>query len=176
MLSGSGSELIAAKLSAENGVPKISCAQGGTKANPESKFRYSTIIRRVGGGLGTGSTPAVCDQFATLLETRAEGDLVYQFGRFKVEVREQAGNFTTKLIEGIAPGTLLGHLRTGQPLLDAAEARARMAEADISKPGLHLVSPPVVSHTEVKAGGQFLSAEVAHGLTGRLANEAKTVG
>jgi len=154
----------------------VSCVGGGTKANPESEFRYSTIIRRVGGGLGTGSTPAVCNQFATLLETRAEGDLLYQFGRFKVEVRQQQERFTTKLIEGIAPGTLLGHLRTGQPLLEATEALAKMAEAGGSKPGLYLVSPPVVSHTEVKAGGQFLSAEVAHGLTGRLVNEAKTVG
>jgi hypothetical protein len=154
----------------------VSCAQGGTRANPESKFRYSTIIRRVGGGLGTGSTPAVCDQFATLLETRAEGDLLYQFGRFKVEVRQQEEKFTTKLIEGIAPGTLLGHLRTGQPFQDAAEARAKRAEAGVSKPALYLVSPPVVSHTEVKAGAQFLSAEVAHGLTGRLVNEAKTSG
>src|SRR5688572_30221677 len=67
----------------------VSCARSGTRANPESKFRYSSIIRRVGGGLGTGSTPAVCDQFATLLETRAEGDFLYQFGRFKVEVRQQ---------------------------------------------------------------------------------------
>ena len=154
----------------------VSCAGGDTKANPESKFRYSTIIRRVGGGLGTGSTPTVCDQLATLLETRAEGDLLYQFGRFKVEVRQQDEKLTTKLIEGIAPGTLLGHLRTGQPMRDAAEARAKMAEAGSSKPALYLVSPPVVSHTEVKAGGQFLSAEVAHGLTGRLMNEAKTVG
>jgi len=81
-----------------------------------------------------------------------------------------------KLIEGIAPGTLLGHLRTGQPLLDAAEARAKLAEAGGSKPALYLVSPPVVSHTEVKAGGEFLSAEVAHGLTGRLVNDAKTAG
>ncbi len=154
----------------------VSCSGGGTKANPESQFRYSTIIRRVGGGLGTGSTPAACDQFATLLETRAEGDLLYQFGRFKVEVRQQGEKLTTKLIEGVAPGTLLGHLRTGQPLQDAAEARAKMAEAGVSKPALYLVSPPVVSHTEVKAGGQFLSAEVAHGLTGRLVNEAKTAG
>lgn len=154
----------------------VSCAQGGTKANPESQFRYSTIIRRVGGGLGTGSTPVVCDQFATLLETRAESDRLYQFGRFKVEVRQQGEQLTTKLIEGIAPGTLLGHLRTGQPLRDATEARAKMAEAGVSKPALYLVSPPVVSHTEVKAGGQFLSAEVAHGLTGKLVNEAKTVG
>ena len=69
----------------------VSCARGGTKANPESAFRYSTIIRRVGGGIGTGSTPAVCDQFATLLETRAEGDLLYQFGRFKVGVRTAGG-------------------------------------------------------------------------------------
>ena len=154
----------------------VSCVRGGTKANPESEFRYSTIIRRVGGGLGTGSTPTVCDQFATLLETRAEADLLYQFGRFKVEVRQQEEKFTTKLIEGIAPGTLLGHLRTGQPLQDAAEARAKMAEAGVSKPALYLVSPPVVSHTEVKAGGEFLSAEVAHGLTGRLVNDAKTAG
>jgi hypothetical protein len=154
----------------------VSCSGGGTKASPESQFRYSTIIRRVGGGLGTGSTPVACDQFATLLETRAEGDLLYQFGRFKVEVRQQGEKFTTKLIEGIAPGTLLGHLRTGQPLQDAAEARAKMAEAGGNKPALYLVSPPVVSHTEVKAGEQFLSAEVAHGLTGKLVNEAKTAG
>jgi hypothetical protein len=154
----------------------VSCARRGTRANPESEFRYSTIIRRVGGGLGTGSTPAACDQFATLLETRADGDFLYQFGRFKVEVRQQGEKFTTKLIEGLAPGTLLGHLRTGQPLQDAAEARPKMAEAGGSKPALYLVSPPVVSHTEVKAGQQFLSAEVAHGLTGKLVNEAKTVG
>ena len=154
----------------------VSCARSGTRANPESQFRYSTIIRRVGGGLGTGSTPAVCDQFATLLETRAEGDFLYQFGRFKVEVRQQGEMLTTKLIEGIAPGTLLGHLRTGQPLQDAAEARAKMAEAGVSKPALYLVSPPVVSLTEVKTGGQFLSAEVAHGLTGKLVNDAKTSG
>jgi hypothetical protein len=154
----------------------VSCARSGTRANPESKFRYSTIIRRVGGGLGTGSTPAVCDQFATLLETRAEGDFLYQFGRFKIEVRQQQEKFTTKLIEGIAPGTLLGHLRTGQPLQDAAEAQPKRAEAGVSKPALYLVSPPVVSHTEVKAGEQFLSAEVAHGLTGRLVNDAMTKG
>ncbi len=154
----------------------VSCAQGGTKASQDSKFRYSTIIRRVGGGLGTGSTPAVCDQYATLLETRAEGDFLYQFGRFKVEVRQQEQKLATKLFEGIAPGTLLGHLRTGRPLQDAAEARAQMAEAGVSKPALYLVSPPVVSHTEVKAGEQFLSAEVAHGLTGRLMVEAKTAG
>ena len=154
----------------------VSCAQGGSKAKPESGFRYSSIVRRVGGGMGTGSTPAVCDQFAKLLETRAEGESVYQFGRFKVEVRQQQEKFSTKLIEGIAPGTLLGHLRTGQPLLNATEARANVADPGGSKPALYLVSPPVVSHTEVNAGGQFLSAEVAHGLTGRLVNEAKTVG
>lgn len=154
----------------------VSCAGAGTKATPNSEFRYSSIIRRIGGGMGTGSTPVVCDQFATLLETRTEGDRLYQFGRFKVEVRQQDEKLTTKLIEGIAPGTLLGHLRTGQPLQDAAEARPKRADAGVRKPGLYLVSPPVVSHTEVKAGGEFLSAEVAHGLTGRLVNEAKTVG
>jgi hypothetical protein len=61
-------------------------------------------------------------------------------------------------------------------LLDAAEARAKMAEAGSRKPDLYLVSPPVVSPTEVKAGGQFLSAEVAHRLTGRLMDEVKTAG
>lgn len=154
----------------------VSCARAGTRSNPESEFRYSSIVRRVGGGMGTGPTHAVCDQFAKLLETRAEGDFVYQFGRFKIEVRQQQERFSTRLIEGIAPGTLLAHLRTGQPLLDATEARANVAEAGGSKPALYLVSPPVVSRTEVKAGEQFLSAEVAHGLTGRLMNESKTVG
>jgi hypothetical protein len=154
----------------------VSCAAGGTRAKPESEYRYSTIVRRVGGGIGTGSTPARCDQFAKLLETRAEGDYLYQFGRFKVEVRQQQERLTTRLIEGIAPGTLLGRLRTGQPLLDASEAPAKAAEAGGNKPSLYLVSPPVVSHNEVKAGEQFLSAEVAHGLTGKLMNEAKTVG
>jgi len=154
----------------------VSCARGGTNSNPEAGFRYSSIVRRVGGGMGTGSTRPVCDQFAKLLETRAPDDFVYQFGRFKVEVRQQQEKFSTKLIEGIAPGTLLGQLKTGQPLLDATEARAKAAEADGSKPALYLLTPPVVSATEVKAGEQFLSAEVAHGLTGRLVNEAKTVG
>jgi hypothetical protein len=154
----------------------VSCARAGTKSNPESGFRYSSIVRRVGGGMGTGSTPAVCDQFAKLLETRAADDFVYQFGRFKVEVRQQQERFSTILIEGIAPGTLLGHLRTGQPLLDAIDAPANISETGGSKPALYLVSPPLVSHTEVQAGEQFLSAEVAHGLTGRLVNEAKTVG
>ena len=155
----------------------VSCAGGDTRANPESKFRYSTIIRRVGGGLGTGSTPVVCDQFATLLETRAEGDLLYQFGRFKVEVRQQEEKLTTKLIEGITPGTLLGHLRTGQPLLNAAEARAKMAEAGGSKPALYLVSPPVVSHTEVKAGGQFLAGgrPRTHGQTHERSKDCRLV-
>ena len=154
----------------------LSCAGGSTKATPESGFRYSSIIRRVDGGFGTGSTRPVCDQFATLLETRAEGVQLYQFGRFKIEVRQEQEKFTTQLIEGIAPGTCLGHLRTGQPLLDAAEAGAKVAEAPGKKPDLYLVSAPVVSHTEVRAGGQFLTAEVAHGLTGKLVNEAKTVG
>lgn len=154
----------------------VSCAEGGTRTNPESGFRYSSIVRRIGGGMGTGSTHAVCDQFAKLLETRAEGDFVYQFGRFKVEVRQQQERFSTKLLEGIPTGTLLGHLRTGQPLRDATEARAKMAEGGGGKPGLYLVSRPVLRQAEVKAGGEFLSAEVAHGLTGRLVNEAKTIG
>jgi hypothetical protein len=100
---------------------------------------------------------------------RADGSKLFQLGRFKVEVRdEHPGELTTRLVEGMPPGTLLAHVRSSWPLLDATE-RPADAEA-ISGDTPYLVAlgtPTIASHA--KAGEEIFSLEVRHGLTGRLA-------
>ena len=77
-------------------------------------LRFGTFVRRA-----DTKGPSVCTDVATLLEELPGGEKLYQFGRFKVAVRESEGRLLTRLVEGIPAGTLLGNLRTDRPLLDA---------------------------------------------------------
>ena len=126
-------------------------------------------------GTATGTPPA-CDGVAELLETHDNGDSVVQFGRFRVLLHPEDDEIATALLEGISPGTYLGNVRSDRPLIDATEVAAIAAAEAPQRPFLYFVTRPSLESTEARAGEPFVVGEVAHGLTGRLANEIKAAG
>lgn len=134
-----------------------------TVAAKVTVLRFGTFVRRA-----DTKGPSVCTDAATLLEERADGEKLYQFGRFKVAVRESEGRLLTRLVEGIPAGTLLGNLRTDRPLLDATTPVPMIdVAAKTERPPLYLVAMPQTASV-VGAGENILTAEVAHGITGKL--------
>jgi hypothetical protein len=147
----------------------------GEQLTTESELRYSTLVRRSKEGLLPDNASAQCSEVAKLIEQREDGSGIFQFGRFKVQVSRQEDRFKTMLIEGIAPGTLIGNVRADRPLTDAVDAMSPPETSD-GKPFLHAVSEPKIVGTPVPAKGELLSMEVAHGITGTLAAEARSRG
>ena len=135
-------------------------------------LQYGTNIRFVKGGK---ATPRICKHVATPLDSPTAGQKLYQVGRFKVAVSESDGVLTSRLVEGIPPGTLLGNLRFDRPLLDVtAPADMTDLQATDKKP-LYLATMPQTTATAA-AGETFFTAEVAHGITGKLRNEVSRRG
>jgi hypothetical protein len=127
-------------------------------------LRFGTFIRRA-----DTKGPSVCTDVAKLLDELSGGEKLYQVGRFKIAVRESEGRLLTRLVEGIPAGTLLGNLRTDRPLLDAT-APVPMLDVDATapvRPPLYLAAMPQTV-SAVNAGENILTAEVAHGITGKL--------
>lgn len=149
-------------------------ACGSTVRDPhtfEGPLRFETVVRRAEGV--QWPKPGRCDSLAKLLETRPDGARLYEIGRFKVEVREKNENeLATSLVEGMAPGTLLAHVRTSWPLTDATQ---RPADADAisgDTPFLVSLGKPAIA-TTAKSGDEIFSVEVRHGLTGRLSADSE---
>jgi hypothetical protein len=165
-------EPLAFRAATESELPRFQVgyrACGATLDDPhtfEGPLRYETVVRRAEGvqwpKLGR------CDSVANLLETKSDGARLYQMGRFKIEVREKDENeLSTTLIEAMAPGTLLAHVRTSWPLTDATE-RPKDADAISDQtPFLVAVGKPIIA-AAAKPGDEIFSVEVRHGLTGHL--------
>jgi hypothetical protein len=143
---------------------------GSTRKQPQTldgEMRFETVVRRAEGLQWPKS--GRCDNLAKLLETRPDGSRLFQMGRFKVEVSaEQPSGFATRLVEGMPPGTLLAHVRTSWPLIDATELPPDSDAISGAIPYLVAVGDPrIASHAA--AGEEVLSLEVRHGLTAKLA-------
>jgi hypothetical protein len=144
-------------------------ACGGTRHDTqtfESPPRYATVIRRAEGAQWPKS--GRCDNIAKFIDMRPDGARLYELGRFKIEVREKDDQeLATLLVEGMAPGTLLAHVRSSWPLTDATE-RPREADALADRNSfLVAVGKPTVA-TLAKPGDQIFSLEVRHALTAHL--------
>jgi hypothetical protein len=144
-------------------------ACGATRNEPhtfEGPLRYTTVAKRAERSQWVKSSR--CDNLARLIETRPDGARLYEIGRFKVEVRQKdEKELATQLVEGIAPGTLLAHVRASWPLTDATE-RPKDADAIASSNSfLVAVGKPTIA-TQAKPGDEIFSLEVRHTLSGRL--------
>jgi hypothetical protein len=115
--------------------------------------------------------PAVCNGVAKILEIRGESDAAAEFGRFKVLLHREGERITTSLLEGIAPGTVLGDVRVDQPLTDAVDVKERRALTAPDAPVLFFTAAPDVATGAVQAGATVLSGSVAHGITGTLKSD-----
>jgi hypothetical protein len=147
----------------------------GEQLTTASELRYSTLVLRANDRFLPNKASAHCSEVAKLMEQREDGSGIFQFGRFKVQVARQEDRFKTMLIEGIAPGTLIGNVRADRPLTDAVDVTST-SEGSVAKPFLHAVSEPKIASTPVPARGELLSMEVAHGIAGTLAAEARSRG
>jgi hypothetical protein len=144
-------------------------ACGTTRSEPhtfDGPLRFTTVAKRAEGSQWIKS--GRCDNLAKLIETRPDGARLYEIGRFKVEVRQKdEKELATSLVEGIAPGTLLAHVRASWPLTDATE-RPKDADAIASSNSfLVAVGKPTIA-TQAKPGDEIFSLEVRHSLSGRL--------
>lgn len=143
---------------------------GTTLKQPQTldgEMRFETVVRQAEGV--HWPTSGRCDNLAKLLESRPDGSRLFQMDRFKVEVRaEQPTEFATRLVEGMPPGTLLAHVRSNWPLIDATEKPVDSAAIAGDTPYLVAVGAPTIA-THANAGEQIFSLEVRHGLSGRLA-------
>jgi hypothetical protein len=146
----------------------------GEQLSAQSELRYSTMVLRANDRFLPDKASAQCSEVATLIEQREDGSAVFQFGRFKVQVAKEGDRFKTSLLEGIEPGTLIGSVRADRPLTDAVDAMS--PETSESKPFLYAVAEPKIATTPVAVRGELLSMEVAHGITGTLAAEARSRG
>jgi len=144
-------------------------ACGATTSEPHTftdPLRFETVVRRAEGM--QWPTAGRCDNLARLIETRADGARFYELGRFKVEVREKdEKELATLLMEGMAPGTILAHVRSSWPLTDATE---RPEDADAIAGGtsfLLAIGKPTIA-TQARLGEEIFSLEVRHAITGQL--------
>jgi hypothetical protein len=138
----------------------------------DSPLRFGTFINRSDDARMADS--GACSDIAKPLGAADHDERLFQFGRFQVAVRAGAdGQLTTRLIEGIPAGTLLGHLRSGSPLANATDTSPDISAITGDTPFLRIKGEVQVSQT-AKAGEEFFSAQVEHGLTGTLKVELKT--
>lgn len=149
-----------------------SCAPGRDQVpSLDSELRFATLVQRVGMHMPPSQ---VCNEIAKPLGAGNDGEKLFQFGRFKVAIHaNDAGELITRLVEGIPPGTLLGNLRPGRPLLDATDTPADLGEIAGDVPFLRMVAPPKVVEA-IKPGDEFFSVEVQHGITGKLTADSKS--
>ena len=155
---------------------EVGYASCGTASQQDASqvkdIQFGTYIRFAKGGK---STPRICKHVATPLDSPTAGEKLFQVGRFKVAVRETDGVLTSRLVEGIPAGTLLGNLRFDRPLLDIT-APADMTDLEATdKEPLYLAAMPQITATAA-AGETFLKAQVAHGITGKLRTEVSRRG
>ena len=144
-------------------------ACGATVDRPHSfdgELRFATVVRRAEGVQWPNS--GRCDSIARLIETTPDGAKRFEMGRFKIDVRESTEQeLSTRLVEGIAPGTLLAHVRTSWPLTDATERPAEAEAVTGNSSFLVALGKPAIA-TRAKAGDEIFSVEVRHGLSGTL--------
>lgn len=142
-------------------------------------YKYALQLQRINSDGSNGqSIPGECSAVADQLGT-VDGASLYQFGRFKVSIREEGGKKITNLVEGIPAGTLLGHVRADRPLTDAAAAKSfKEDRANMSGdlPFLYFVDNQQLANATVNAGEQIISGEVAHAITGKLTAPLISVG
>jgi hypothetical protein len=144
-------------------------ACGATISDPHtftSPFRFETVVRLAEGMHWPSS--GRCDNLARLIETRPDGAKLYGMDRFKVEVREKdEKELATMLVEGLAPGTVLAHVRSSWPLTDATE-RPKEADAIAASNSFLVATGKPTIATQARPGEQIFSLEVRHALSGRL--------
>ena len=145
-------------------------ACGATVDRPHSftmgELRFATVVRRAEGVQWPNA--GRCDSIARLIETTPDGTKRFEMGRFKIDVREGTEQeLATRLVEGIAPGTLLAHVRTSWPLTDATERPAEAEAVTGNSSFLVALGKPAIA-TRAKPGDEIFSVEVRHGLSGTL--------
>lgn len=140
----------------------------------DSPLRFGTFINRSDDIRMADS--GACSDIAKPLGAAANDERLFQFGRFQVAVRAGAdGQLTTRLVEGLPAGTLLGHLRSGSPLVYATDVSTDISAITGDTPFLKMKGDAQIAPT-AKAGEEFFSVQVEHGLTGMLKVEVKTPG
>lgn len=95
-----------------------------------------------------------------------------QIDRFKVTVTESDGKLATRVVAGMAAGTVLGGLRIDRPLTNLTDTKSMLdrLKAQVgSKPYLHFTAPPTAAAADVAEGGEIIGGSVDHGIKGRLA-------
>jgi hypothetical protein len=96
---------------------------------------------------------------------------VLQIDRFKVEVRDAEGVSRTEIVEGMAPGTILGSVRSDRPLMDLAQIKSLPESRDAAsggQPYLYFTATPKVAAGDIAPGAEIIGGDVVHGLVGRL--------
>ena len=147
------------------------CGNIGDKPRTiDGELRYETVVRRAEGLQWPKS--GRCDSIAQPLESLPDGGRLFSMGRFKVEVRPGTEELPTRLVEGMPPGTLLAHVRSSWPLIDATERQADSAAISGDTPYLVAVGTPIIP-AHANAGEQVFSLEVRHGLTGKLSVDSE---
>jgi hypothetical protein len=140
----------------------------------DENLKYGLRIRRMDRPLlFGGSEQGECASLAPPIES-ADGKQVYIVGRMKIAVATENDRRTTRVIEGIPTGTVLGHVRADQPLTDVLATKGyseQMLAKSSERPFLYFVNAALLPSEPIKAGQLVLSAEVAHGLTGRLRSD-----
>lgn len=158
---------------------QIGYVRCGIQVQPDGHIdtlRFSTTVRLASAGLRIFSPDDLCNQLATSLGNSASGDQLFQVDRFKVAFHADGDALNASVVEGIAPGTILGHVRGDRPLLNADGASAKVDEIDGSdRAELYFTAMPTVLD-QAPIGTDFLIGEVAHGLTGKLGTDVTTHG
>jgi len=151
----------------------VSCmAERNVMPTLDSALRFGTFINRSDDKRMADS--GACSEIARPLGAAADNERSFQFGRFKVAVRARDdGELITRLVEGIPAGTLLGHLRSGSPLTDATDVSPDVSAVIGETPFLRMKGDAQIIEV-AKAGEEFFSAQVEHGLTGTLKVEFRT--
>lgn len=153
----------------------VSCMGAGVDLSTlDSPLRFGTFINRTDDS--RMSDEGACKDIAKPLGEAVDNERVFQFGRFKVAVRAKSDSeLTTRLLEGIPAGTLLGHLRSGSPIVDATEVSPDTSAIIGDTPFLRMKGDAQIA-AAAKAGEEFFSVQVEHGLTGTLMVELKSRG
>jgi hypothetical protein len=141
---------------------------------------FATLIRRVTGDQAKGQMQAAnCGHIAVPLGDAPDGGTLYRFDRFVVRVRQTADGLDTHLVEGLRPGTILGHVRADQVLTDADASPGLLATAksrDTIVPLVHFTTLPKVTEGAVAEGGEIVSGDIAHNYSGHLSTPMEKAG
>lgn len=133
------------------------------------EVRFETVVRAEGikgAILKTESTG--CAQIAKLLEGSAPARM--QVDRFVVEVAESNGHYSTKLVQGIDAGTMVGGLRSDQGIEDIGAVKATSQRVqELSRSPVEFAADVPVANRIVMEGEAIVTAPATHPFAGRLA-------